>query len=95
MNRATKPDRFASSTNPARNAAPAVFARGVPTACCTEEKPPGRTVEPGIAAASVISRGFSPARTSIFSSRKRSKDSWMLPARSNVACLMLRSSQRS
>src|ERR1700730_1913868 len=61
MRRATSPDLFASSTKSRRNAAPAVFFRAVPTACCTAVNCPSRIREPGRACATANKPGRSPA----------------------------------
>src|ERR1700733_8692578 len=61
IRRATRPERFASSTNSLRNAAPAVFGFAVPMACCTVMKLPGKILLPGTFSTSVSSAGLSAA----------------------------------
>src|SRR5438034_2811491 len=64
---ATNPEAFASSANSRRYFAPEGRPCGVPIACCTAEKRPPSTREPGSFSASITSRGLSPASASSLS----------------------------
>src|SRR5258705_473709 len=64
---ATNPEAFASSANSRRYFAPAARPCGVPIDCCTAEKRPSSTREPGSFSASVTRRGFNPSSTSSLS----------------------------
>src|SRR5712692_149393 len=64
---ATSPEAFASSANSRRYLAPEGRPCGVPIDCCTAEKRPSSTRDPGSFSASITRRGLSPARTSSLS----------------------------
>src|SRR5882672_1519222 len=69
---ATNTEAFASSANSRRYFAPAARPCVVPIDCCTAEKRPSSTREPGSFSASVTRRGFNPASTSSLSLTKSS-----------------------
>src|SRR5216683_4943807 len=92
---ATNPEAFASSANSRRYFAPAARPCGVPIDCCTAEKRPSSTREPGSFSASVTRRGLSPASTSSLSLTKSSYEESMVGARKSFARCRLRVRYRS